>query len=157
MADLLYNTGSSELWDGTIDLLTDTIKGLLRDNTYTADRDNDVVDAGGANDVVDAELSGTGYTGGWGGSGRKTLASKAIAVDKTNDRSTFDCADLVWTAIDAGTAAALEIVKEGVSDDTTSRLISSHDSGFPAATNGGDLTVTIPTPANGALINLATA
>ena len=73
MADFLYNSGSMNLWDGTIDLLTETLdKLMLVDNTtYTADRDDDLVDGGGASDPIDAEVSGTGYTGGYGGSGRK--------------------------------------------------------------------------------------
>jgi hypothetical protein len=155
MADFLYNTGSSELWDGTIDLLTDTPAGMLVTSSYVEDRDNDVVDAGGADDAVDHELTGTGYAAGWGGAGRKDYASKAIAVDKANDRSTFDIADLVWTSINAGSAAGLLTIVEGGANDTTSRLIAFHD--CVAVTNGGDLTVTIPTPANGALFNLATA
>lgn len=143
MADFIYNTGGKELWDSTIALLSNTIKVMLCTSAYVADRDDDVVDAGGANDPIDRELSGTGYTAGWGGSGRKTLASKTITVDKVNDRSEFDCADVVWTAINAGTAAQMLAIKEGGANDTTSRLISHHDSNFPVVTNGGDLTVAI--------------
>jgi hypothetical protein len=140
-----YNTGATELADGTVAFLTDTIKAMLVTSSYTPDKDNDVVDAGGANDPVDHELTGTGYVAGWGNSGRKTLASKTITVDKTNDRVVFDCADIAWTAIDAGTAARMLIVKEGGANDTTSRLIFNVDGGdFPVTTNGGDVTVVIP-------------
>jgi len=151
VAEFCYNTGSKELWDATIALLSNTIKVMLCTSVYTANRDDDVVDAGGASDPLDAELSGTGYTGGWGGAGRKTLASKTITVDKANDRSAFDAADVVWTAINAGTAAQLLCIKEGGANDTTSRLISHHDTNFPVTTNGGDLTVAIAD-----LIRLAT-
>jgi hypothetical protein len=142
MADFAYNTGSKELWDGTIALLTDTIKVMLVAVGYVANRDDDVVDAGGANDAADHEISGTGYTAGWGGSGRKTLASKTITVDKTNDRSAFDSADVTWTAIDVVTEPSqLLMVKEGGANDTTSRLITHHD--FAVTTNGGDVTAQI--------------
>ena len=143
MSDHLYCTGSKELWDGTIDLLNDTIKCILLNTGYTSDKDDDVVDASGADDVVDHEISGTGYTEGWGGAGRKALASKAIVVAKANDRSEFDCADLTWTALGADNGAITEavFVKEGGANDTTSRLISHQD--FSVTPNGGDITMQI--------------
>lgn len=141
MADFAYNTGSMELWDGTIDILTATVKIFPVGVSYVADRDDDVVDAAGANDPIDHEYTGPGYTGGWGGSGRKALASKTITIDKANDRSDFDAADVTWTAIGPGTGeepAQLVTVKEGGADDTTSRLIVHSD--FSVTTNGGDVT-----------------
>jgi len=144
MADFVYNTAAVEMWSDVVDLLNDTIKAMLCTSSYVANRDDDVVDAAGADDPVDHELSGTGYAAGWGGSGRKTLASKTITVDKANDRAEFDCADLQWASINAGTAAQMLIIKEGVADDTTSRLIAHIDTGgFPVVTNGGNLNVTI--------------
>jgi len=145
MADFLYNTGSNDLWDTTqpVDLIVDTIRVMLCTSSYVANRDNDLVDAGGANDPIDEELTGTGYTAGHGNSGRKTLASKTITVDKPNDRTEFDAADVVWTSISAGTASQALVHKEGSADDTTARLICHIDTGgFPIVTNGGDLTIT---------------
>ena len=74
MADFLYNRGSADLWDTLqpVDLIVDVIRVMLCTASYVADRDNDLVDAGGANDPVDHELSGTGYVAGHGTSGRKT-------------------------------------------------------------------------------------
>jgi hypothetical protein len=142
MTDFAYNRGSKDLWDGTIALLTDTIKVMLVAAGYVANRDDDVVDAGGANDAVDHEISGTGYVAGWGGSGRKTLASKTITEDDANDRSSFDCADVTWTAIDVATEPSqLLMIKEGGANDTTSRIITHHD--FVVVTNGGDVTAQI--------------
>lgn len=142
--DFIYNTAAKEIADGTIDLVNDTIKAMLVTSSYVADRDDDVVDAAGANDAVDHELTGTGYAAGWGGAGRKTLGTKSWGVDKPNDRAEFTCANITWSGIDAGTAAALLIIKEGGANDTTSRLIAHIDSGgFPIVTNGGDLTVQI--------------
>ena len=144
MASFVYNKAKEEMWNSTISLLTDTIKVMLVTSSYVADKNDLVVDAGGANDPVDHELSGTGYTAGWGGAGRKTLASKAIATDTANNRAEFDCADVTWTSIDAGTAAAAIVIKEGGANDTTSRLIAYIDSGgFPKTTNGGDFTIQV--------------
>ena len=143
MAEFLYNTGSMELWDGTFDILTGTIKVMLVTSSYVADRDNDLADEAGANDPIDHELTGTGYVAGWGNSGRKTLGTKAIIVNKGSDRSEFDAADVTWTGIDAGTAAQMLAIVENATDDTNTRLVSHHDTNFPVVTNGGDLTVTI--------------
>jgi hypothetical protein len=141
MADFVYNQAAFEIIGGQISLLSDTLKVMLVGSGYTPDRDHDVVDAGGANDPVDHELNGTGYVGGWGGSGRQALSSKTLTLDKTNDRVVFDCADVTWTAIDAGTVAHAIVIKEGATNDTTSRLVSNHD--ISVTTNGGSLTVQI--------------
>lgn len=143
MASFVYNTAAKEIADGTIDLLNDTIKVMLVTSSYTANRDDDVVDAGGANDPVDHEIVATNYTGGWGGAGRKTLASKAITTDKTNDRGEFDATDVTWTSLGGAqnaTIAAAILIKEGVANDTTSRLIAYHDL-TDTPTNGGNITI----------------
>ena len=104
MASFVYNRAAKEILDGTIDLVAHTIKVMLVTSSYVANRDNDFVDAGGANDPIDHELSGTGYGAGFGGSGRKTLSNKAFSEDDPNDRGEFDnTLDLTWTGINAGT------------------------------------------------------
>jgi hypothetical protein len=140
MASFVYNKAAEELNSGTINLLTDTIKTVLVNSTYTAARSDLVADAGGANDVVDAEINVTNYTRGWGGSGRKSLASKTVTVNQANNRAEFDAADQTWTALGSGaTIAAMVLVKEGVSNDTTTRLIAYLDP-TDVSTNGGDIT-----------------
>ena len=144
MVDFLYNRGSADLWDTLqpVDMIVDTIRVMLCTASYVADRDDDLVDAGGANDAIDHELSGTGYVAGHGNSGRRTLASKTITVDKPNNRTEFDAADVTWAGINAGTAAQAVLHKEGSIDDTTARLVSHIDTGgFPLVTNGTDLTI----------------
>lgn len=144
MAEFLYNTGSMELWDGTMDILTEAdMKIMLVTSSYVADRDDDVVDAAGPNDPIDHELTGAGYVAGWTNSGRKVLASKTITIDKAADKSDFDCADITWTAIDAGTAAQALLIEERLTSDVNTRLYSHHDTNFPVTTNGGDLTLNI--------------
>lgn len=144
MASFVYNRAAKEILDGTIDLATDIIQVMLVTSSYVANRDNDFVDAGGANDPIDHELTGTGYAAGYAGAGRKTLANKVISEDDANDRAEFDnTVDLTWTAIDAGIAAAAILIKKGAADDTTGKLIAYIDTGgFPVVTNGGDLNLT---------------
>ncbi len=144
MTDFVYNKGSGDLADTLqpIDFIVDVIRVGLATSAYVANRDDLLLDAGGANDFIDEELSGTGYVAGHGNSGRKTLASKTVTVDQANDRTEFDAADVVWTAINAGTAAQAVTHSEGAADDTTARPISHQDTGgFPVVTNGGDLTI----------------
>lgn len=142
MPTFVYNKAAEEIATGTIDLLNDTIKTMLVNSTYSAARTDLVVDAGGANDALDAEISVSGYTGGWGGSGRKSLTSKTLTVDQPNNRAEFDAADLTWTALGSGaTIAAMILIKEGGSNDTTSRLIAYLDV-TDTSTNGGDITFT---------------
>jgi len=143
MANIFYNTGKQEIINRTIDLINDTLKVMLVNASYVANADDDVVDAGGANDPVDHEITATNYARGWGASGRKSLSSKAINQDDTNDRSEFDAADLTWTALGGAandTVAAAILIKEGGANDTTSRLIAYFD--IPnTPTNGGDFTL----------------
>ena len=152
MADFVYNTAAGEMVQGgtALDILADAkVKWMLIDSVlYAEDRDDDLVDAGGANDPADHELSGTGYVAGYNGSGRHVLASRSITINKTNDRAEFDAADETWTAIDAGTVEQVLVIKEdhlgAAGNDTETRLISHHDTNFPVTTNGGDLTIQTP-------------
>lgn len=137
---LVYNQFKTLEANGTIDLLTDTIKVMLVGSTYTANADDSFISptiAGGQ------ELSGTGYASGYGGSGRKTLTSKTVTRDDTNDWALFSAAPVTWSAINAGTAAAFVVIRERASTgDTMSELIGYINDGFPVTTNGGDLTLT---------------
>ncbi len=138
MASVFYNTAKKEIMDGTIDLVNDVIKVMLVTATYTPNADDLF-----ANTPATNEISGTGYAAGFAGSGRKTLASKVFTADLVNDRAEFDVADIVWTAINAGTPAAFVIYKH-LTSDVLSRLIAYVDTGgFPIVTNGGDLTIQI--------------
>lgn len=139
MASNLYHEGLRRIIDramsGNIDLLADTIKVLLIGTAYTPDKDHQFI-----SDVSGSELSGTGYTGGFGGSGRKALASKAIGKSDASDKAYFDAADLTWTAINAGTVGYLVLAKE-ITNDGASPIICCIDVSPDVATNGGDYTV----------------
>lgn len=141
MASLVYNRAKKEILDGTIDLLSNTIKLMLVTSSYVADDAHDFVEEA-ADDANEHELTGTGYDPGFAGSGRKTLAAKVISEDDANNRGEFDdTADVTWTGIDAGTAAGV-IVYKHLTSDLLSVLIAYIDTGgFPIVTNGGDLTI----------------
>jgi len=125
----------------TIDLLNDTIKVGLSTSTHVPNKDDTFLDDAGVDDFVDGELSGTGYVTGFGGAGRKTLASKTLAYNAANDRVEFDAADVTWTAINAGTIAQATLLRE-VTNNAGSPPIANVDSGgFPVVTNGSDVMI----------------
>jgi len=139
MASLVYNAFKAKSASGLIDLDTDTIKVMLVAAGYVPDADDEFVDEGGADDPIDHEISVTGYTGGFGGSGRKTIAL-TVTKDNANDRAVVDGPDQTWTALGAGaTIAGAVFIKEGT-DDTDTELIFYVDLAPDTATNGNDFT-----------------
>jgi len=102
---------------GTIDLENDTLKIMLLSASYTPDLDHDFVD-----DVVAAELSCTGYVGGWGSAGRKTLAGNVLSKDNANDRVVLAGTDLTWTAVN-GATVRYAVLHKPVTSDALSPLI----------------------------------
>lgn len=158
MANFLFNRAAAGVLNGSINLLTDTLKAMLIDNSYTADRDDDFITASG---VGAAEITATNYAGGFAGAGRKTLAGRTVSEDDPNDRAELDANDVPWTALGGAvndTIQAVVIVKEGTSD-ADSELIAYIDTStgtpsLPFTTNGSDFTAVVN--AEG-LIQLATA
>lgn len=134
MASDWYNRGKTEVANGDTDLLTSNLKVMLVAPGYVFDPDADFV-----SDVVASEVSGTGYTGGFGGAGRKALTNRAIVEDDVNDRAEFDADDLTWTALNVGDIGGAIVFREATSD-ADSPLIGFLD---PAdiSTNGGDITI----------------
>jgi hypothetical protein len=112
-----YDAGKSEVLNGGIALLTDTIKAMLVGPSYVFSLAHSVV-----TDLGAVEISGTGYAGGFGGTGRKALASKTVTKDTVNHRAFFDAADITWVGLNAGTVAAIVLIKE-VTDDAHSKLL----------------------------------
>ena len=123
MASFFYNKALVDILTGVIDLDTDVLKMMLVNSTYTANRDDDVVDAGTGTDAESGEIVATNYTRGWGGAGRKTVTITVTEQD-ANDRAVVILADITWTALGGATndtAVAAVLIKEGVANDTTSR------------------------------------
>ena len=95
-----YNKFKYGCFKGTYgDMSSNTIKVMLVTSTFVFDATDTTIAAalsGGG------ELSCSGYTGGFGGSGRKTLGTKTITQDDALNRAMFGCANITWTGI--GTA-----------------------------------------------------
>lgn len=138
MSSILTNGGRLRLLNGTVVLLSSTIKAVLLNNSYVPDKDHEFI-----SDVVASEISGTGYASGFSGSGRKTLASKTLTKDNSIDRVIFDAADIAWTGLDAGTVAFIALCVE-VTNDAASPVIAVIELSAPILTNGSTFTWQIP-------------
>lgn len=141
------NDAKEELLKGSFDLVNDTLRVLLLDNStaYTFNPDThefvaDIADGG----TTGTEMSGTGYT-------RKTLGTKSVTEDTTDDEGVFDAADVTWTDLDAGTIQTIVVYKQVGADDTTPGddpvlVVLDDDSAgsladLPLTTNGSDVTI----------------
>lgn len=146
MAEFWYNTAKGLLLAGAtgeIDIIADEIVIIALE---TDDENTDELDVGDLLAGAAVEVTSTGYTGGFEGAGRLTLASKAIAVDQGNDRGEFDCADLTWSAISRAGAeewVAFVIAKELTNDDSSTLIAHLEPTGVPLPPNGSDIKITI--------------
>lgn len=117
-----------------------TFKLMLVNSTYTPNNDDDFVDAGGASDAVDAEITATNYTRGWGGSGRKTVVPTVTEQD-ANNRGVIKIPDTTWTALGGATNDTITnmlLIIEGGANDTTSIIVGVFDIA-DTPTNGSDV------------------
>jgi len=146
MAEFWYNTAKSRMLagaTGAIDIVNDTIV-ILALEVDSEDTDMEFVDDA-LNDGC-TEVTSTGYTGGFEGADRLTLASLAIAVDQVNDRAEIDCEDITWTAISqaaAETWVAFLVAKELTSDAASPLIAHLEPTGVPLTPNGSDIKITI--------------
>lgn len=138
MATVTTNKFRQLLLQKNIDLVNDSgIKVMLFNSSYTPDKDHDFVSSitGGTS----KELSGTGYTAGFGGAGRKALTGRLLTRDDATDKVYFDANDVTYTGLNAGTIGGAAVIKE-VTSDSDSPIIALLD---PAdlVTNGSDVLV----------------
>jgi hypothetical protein len=131
---VVYQNGLGKILDRTIDYISDTIKCLLTKDTYTENKDHIFV-----SDVVEID-NVTGYTGGFAGSGRQTLGSKAITIDDTNDRVRLTAADASFGTLAAGTTIRGYIAYKHLTSDAASRVISHRKLAVDTPTNGSSIT-----------------
>lgn len=130
----IYNRAKAKILDGSLNLLTANLKVMLVTSAYVFNPDHDFVSTPAVN-----ELSGTGYVGGFGGSGRKAITGRSVTEDDTLDRGFLDGSDITWPAINSGTAAASIIFVEGTTDGDSTLVAYIDTGGFPKVTNGADL------------------
>lgn len=130
-----------EIAKQTLSLETNTnLKAVLVDDSYTFDQLEDFVDAGDAGDVASHEIGVSGYTGGFGGSGRKALPNVSTSRDDANLRIEFDADNLVWSALGTGVTIGGVVVIEERTNDADSLVVAFDDLVNNVPTNGSDVT-----------------
>lgn len=133
MASFIYPSAREAFLNGDLDWAADTIKLLLVEATYapTSSTTHDFLDDIPSGDRVSGSVS-------------------SAFSSKTATGGTADAADVVLTAVPAGTAATALVIYKDTGSEATSRLIAYIDSysGLPITPNGGDITVTWPNGAN---------
>lgn len=123
MANALYAKGKEKILSASINLPSDTIKASLLSSSYTANLSTDEFWSG-----ISANLLNTS----------QTLASKTVTA------GVFDAADVTFTAVTAGSTVKAVVIWKDTGTPSTSPLLVYIDTitGFPLATNGGDITIT---------------
>lgn len=135
MAGYLTDKARELLLAGTLNLKTDNIEFVLLDDGGACDKDVEYL-----SEIVADELSGTGYTGGWGGSGRKSIGltgDRTVTHSDSTHKASLDVASPTWTGLDAGTVGVVLTVRKGTTDDTDA-LVISYENITDEPTNGGD-------------------
>jgi hypothetical protein len=97
MASGAYSRGILSVLNGTIDLDTSPTKIGLAKSAYAPDPDESALTTYAA-----SEADCTGYTGGFGGAGRKS-ASITLTEQTANNRVVAIIGDLTWTALGGAT------------------------------------------------------
>jgi len=122
MANALYAKGKEKMLSGAINFTSDTIKVALVKNTYAQNLSTDEFLS-----TIASHVLGTS----------PTLVSKTVA------NGVFDAADVTWTAVTAGDTCEGVVIFKDTGSAATSPLLAYIDgiTGFPLATNGGDVTV----------------
>lgn len=122
MANALYALGKEKILSGALNLVGDTIKVALVKNTYPQNLTTDEWYS-----TLSAYVIGT----------PQTLASKSVAL------GVFDAGDITNTAVTAGDTLEGVVIYKDTGVAGTSALIAYIDTitGFPLATNGGDITI----------------
>lgn len=146
MASMWYTKGLKACLDGTIELTTDTIKVMLVEDSYTADKDHEFVTFSGPECPSNHEISVTNYTGGYGGSGRKT-ATVTLQANTTDDRVEVVIGDLTWSNLGVGATIGGAVLLKETTNDNASRIIGFIDVD-DVATNTGNVTLDFSTSGN---------
>ena len=131
MANALYGKGKEKLLSSTasISLDSDTIKVALVSSAYTPNLATDEFYTS-----ISSAVLGT----------PQALGSKAITL------GVFDAADVTYSAVAAGSTAKAVVIYKDTGSTATSPLLAYIDviTGFPLATNGGDIAVVWDNGAN---------
>src|SRR3990167_2533940 len=137
MADLVTNRFKFEAFTGDANLDAADLRVLLLKSSAPTPDTNFVSDFTPAT----KKLAVASYT-------RKTLAGETVTEDDTNDFAYLDATDPVWSVLESGETITWAILFRFVTVDADSPVYAGYDV-TDTPTNGGQITLTFATPANG--------
>lgn len=122
MSNALYGKGKEKLLSGSINLPSDTIKAALVSSSYTPNFSTHEFYSDISANVLDTP---------------ETLGSKTVTL------GVFDAADPTFAAVAAGSTAKAVVLYKDTGLAASSPLLAYIDTitGFPLATNGGDVAI----------------
>lgn len=122
MANALYGKGKEKLLSAAINLSSDTIKAALVSSAYSQNLSTDEFYSDISANVLDTP---------------ETLGSKTVTL------GVFDAADPTFVAVAAGSTAKAVVLYKDTGLASSSPLLAYIDTitGFPLATNGGDVAI----------------
>ena len=120
MANTLYPKGAQKFLSGGIDITSATIKAVIVPSSYSYD-------------ATDEFLADIGTT----------LGTAQTCTTKSVTGGVFDCDDLTFPAVAAGSTAKAVVYYKDTGSAATSPIFYYQDqiTGWPLATNGGDIQV----------------
>ncbi len=137
MASGAYSRGVLKILDGTVDADTTATKVGLAKSTYSPDPDESSLST-----FATSESDATGYTGGFGGGGRKA-ATITLTEQTASNRVVVIIGDLTWSALGGATNNTLgfavwlrEVTNDGASIPLAYLAFSAN-----VTTNGSDVLV----------------
>lgn len=135
MASGAYSRGILKVLDGTIDLDTTATKVGLAQSTYAPDPDESSLST-----FATSEASCTGYTGGFGGAGRKS-ATVTLTEQTANNRVVAILTDLTWSALGGASNQTLgyAVWLREITNDASSVPIAYLNFSANVTTNGSDI------------------
>lgn len=139
-----YNSGKRELLDGSISVSADAVQGklfvILVSASYTPSIDSHT--RYGDVSAHEVNVADPGRIVGYSAGGQALSASVAFATDNTNDRGTFDAADLTWASstISARYAIILKIRNSGTNKELDN-LVAYIDFGSTQSSSNGNFTL----------------
>ena len=143
---MIPNNTKVQLFDGNIDLVTDTIRIALYNNSTAFTPDPDVhayvADVFGGTTPAATEFADTNYS-------RLDVPTRSTRQNNTADQAEWDAGDVTWTALGGTeTIQGAIIYRQVGADDTTPaddeiiRIIDdATEADLPLATNGSDVTI----------------
>jgi hypothetical protein len=122
MANALYGLGKQKMLSGSINFSADTIKAALVTTSYTPNLATDEFYS-----TISANVVGT----------PQTLGTKTVTL------GVFDAADATFSAVAGGSTCLGVVLYKDTGVAGTSPLLALIDTitGFPLATNGGDIQI----------------